>query len=206
MKLTGLDGTSLIVIDSEEGVDILPLIGSNGSAYYFGEYAGVKAWALENSLFIEYQVDGEFLADSESSLSMLPIHKAQAVRAVEEYAEGMRSVFTENAAKGLLSTYQLNSEILNLLDAGVAYSDLDAQLKAKIDIEVATDKRYTTAEQLIAVWRVKRGQLAIASAWVAAIENNTLATVNAATTKAEIDRALAEAKTTAEEKSKELTS
>jgi hypothetical protein len=156
-----------------------------------------------------YQQIQEWIAEGNTpelkATKSLAEEKIDAVKSVEEYAEGMRSAFTSNAAKGLLATYQLNSDVLNLLDSGVAYSDIDEQLRAKIDIEVATDKRYKTAEEIMVVWRIKRGKLAIASAWIAATESNTIASVNLATNKAEIDQVIAEAKSTAKSKYNDLT-
>lgn len=205
INLTAINGTSLSVSDSPEGVDIPPLMGANGITYYIGEYSGIKAWALENSLLIESLINGELVADKDSAVAMLPIQKAQAVKSVEAFAENMRSKFTGNAAKGKLGGYQINSDILNLLDSGVAFNDLDPLLKQKVEIEVSADDRYTTVDQLIALWRTKRGTLSIISAWIGAIENNTITAINSATNKDEIDAVMAKAKAIAEAKATELT-
>jgi len=206
IKLTALDGTSLNIFESEEDVDAAPLMGSNGMVDYMGPFAGVKGWAIANSLFIENLVDGVYVADVDSAEAMLSIHKASAIQKVRTFAENMRSRFTEGAAKGKLGGYQINSDILNLLDSGVAFNDLDSLLQQKVEVEVTVDNRYTSVDGLIAVWRAKRGALAIVSAWVGAFENNTITAVNAATAKPEIDSILASVRVEAEAKAAELAS
>jgi len=153
----------------------------------------------------QYFESGEWKEIPSDHPEVFSAEKAETVEDVVYYAENMRSRFTEGAAKGKLSDYQMNSDIINLLDAGVVFADLDSLLKQKVEAEVEADNRYTTTDELITVWRTKRGRVAVINAWAAAIENNTLTAVNAATTKAEIDDVLAAAKLEAEAKADELT-
>jgi len=153
----------------------------------------------------EYFDGADWLAYDDSHPQMLVLQKLDGVKATEEFADTARSSFLGNISGGKLRSYQLNIDILNLLDSGVVFDALDPVLRQKVEIEVATDNRYTTIEELLTVWRSKRGTLAVVSAWADAFENNTIADVNAAATKAEIDTILATAKVAAEAKAAELT-
>jgi len=132
-----------------------------------------------------------------------PLNQA-AIERVREYAEDMRGLFTGDAKQRQLDAYQINSDIINLVDAGLQVSELDPFLQQKLQVEVEGDERFTSAEQLIEVWRQKRGAMAVATAWVSTLESATIRVLETATTQEQIDTIVEGAISQAEAKKNEL--
>ncbi|MFT6100992.1 MAG: hypothetical protein ACJAYF_003554 [Arenicella sp.] len=143
------------------------------------------------------------LTDGEWVESMSDARDASIAKVVS-YAESMRNRFTDGAGTGKLSGFQINSDILNLIDSGVAFDSLDGHLQSKVNLEVEVDDRYSKIDDLLTVWREKRGALSIASAWVGAVENNTISALKVATSIQQLDEILSTSKSMAEAKAAEL--
>ncbi|MBL4674077.1 MAG: hypothetical protein JKX81_17590 [Arenicella sp.] len=89
-------------------------------------------------------IDGEWVESISDVIN-------SSIAKVVSYAENMRNRFTGSAGTGKLSGFQINSDILNLIDSGVAFDNLDEHLQSKVNVEVDIDDRYSTAGDLLTV-------------------------------------------------------
>ena len=150
-------------------------------------------------------VGSELVVDQEEKQAMMLNNaKTLAIESVEEYAEQMREKFTDGAMTRKLDGYQINSDILNLMDAGVSFENLDPYLQQKVNVEVQTDVRFSTKEELFEIWRSRRGVMTVGTAWIDALEKNTISSIDSLDDIASIPGVIESSKETAETKLGEL--
>ncbi len=153
----------------------------------------------------EYFDGAEWLEITDDNPHVFAAYKEERIDDVRKFADIMRLSFLGNASIARQSGFKINNDILNLIDAGITFENLDQSLRTKILIEVAGDDRYATASELIAAWRKKRGEVAISSAWAEVVETSTIKAINEASDQNQVDTIITAAQAQAETKYAELT-
>lgn len=149
--------------------------------------------------------------------------KQVAIQSVKDYSANARKIFTQNSPPEQLATYQINSDIINLINCWCiqnsvhidtitkaqfdqAFPHLEESFRDKMTGEVAQDSRYANEFELFQVWVVKRSVLSSAAIWAESIEHNTIAAIEAESNPDNYQTILDSAKAQAEAKIAELIS
>lgn len=175
-----------------KGLELLGYVEpyDNGDNFYFID-------EIDGS--VEKLIDGALYNDAELSGG-----KAIYQQDVREYAKETRELFVGGADALEVAGYALNISILDMLDSGTPFENIDPALQLKVSIEVENDARFNAKEDLFAVWRAKRGGLAISTSWINVIEYSTIEALSSATDVSQLEPILNAALTQAEAKKAEL--
>lgn len=178
---------------------------------------GVQALVDGNDLLIG---DDLHVATEEE---MFQLRKEITIKSVKDFSANARRVFTQNSPPEQLATYQINSDIINLINCWCIYNNahIDSITKEQFDVafplieqsfrdkmtgEVEQDPRYANEFELFQTWVIKRALLSHAAIWAESIEHNTIAAIEAETNPDNFQTILDNAKAQAEAKIRELIS
>lgn len=175
---------------------------------------------------IQSIVDGDALLIGDdlhpaSEDELFALRKEITIKSVKDFSANARKIFTRNSPPEQLATYQINSDIINLINCWCmingasidnitkaefdqAFPSLEKSFREKMTGEVAQDPRYANEFELFQTWVVKRALLSNAAIWAESIEHNTIAMIENETNPDNFQAILDNAKTKAEAKISEL--
>lgn len=144
-----------------------------------------------------------------------------AIKSIKDFSVKARKIFTQNSPPEQLATYQINSDIINLVNCWCminnasidsitkaefdqAFPSLEESFRDKMTGEVEQDPRYANEFELFQTWVIKRALLSHAAIWAESIEHNTIAMIENETNPDNFQSILDNAKMQAETKISEL--
>lgn len=156
-----------------------------------------------------------------SEAEIFALRQEIAIKSIKDFSAHARKVFTKNSPPEQLATYQINSDIINLINCWCminntsidsitkaefdqAFPSLEESFRDKMTGEVEQDPRYANEFELFQTWVIKRALLSHAAIWAESIEHNTIAMIENETNPDNFQSILDNAKIQAETKISEL--